>query len=86
MNRAGSNGPDNRSDGTTPKWWGSKDPMGRDHYWFTVTPVGEADPGTDRWAFEHGWVSITPLRLDLTDHEALRHLAKAEYLQGRGPQ
>jgi len=63
------------------KMVGIKDPMGRDHYWFTVTPVGEADPGTDRWAFEHDWVSITPLSLDLTDHEALRHLAKAERIQ-----
>ena len=53
------------------KMVGIKDPMGRDRYWFTVTPIGQADPGTDRWAFEHGWVSITPLNLDLTDHEAL---------------
>lgn len=29
--------------------------------------------GTDRWAVEHGWVSITPLRLDLTDEADLAH-------------
>lgn len=48
-----------------------KDPMGRTHFWFTVTPIEETEEVTDRWAVEHGMTSITPLRLDLTDHEAL---------------
>ncbi|TDS17447.1 5'/3'-nucleotidase SurE [Sphingobacterium paludis] len=47
------------------------DPMGRKHYWFTVTPLEAADEGTDRWAVENNLVSITPLRLDLTDEAAL---------------
>jgi 5'-nucleotidase len=45
--------------------------MGRTHYWFTVTPIEETEPGTDRYAVEHGSVSMTPLRLDLTDETAL---------------
>jgi 5'-nucleotidase len=36
-----------------------------------VTPLKESEEGTDRCAFEKGWVSITPLRLDLTDEEDL---------------
>lgn len=48
-----------------------EDPMGRKHFWFTVTPLEPADDGTDRWAVEHGYVSMTPLRLDLTDEAAL---------------
>lgn len=48
-----------------------QDPMGRQHYWFTVAPVEETEEGTDRWAFEHDLVSVTPLRLDLTDTAAL---------------
>jgi 5'-nucleotidase len=48
-----------------------KDPMGRTHFWFTVTPIEETEEVTDRWAVEHGLTSITPLRLDLTDHDAL---------------
>jgi len=48
------------------------DPLGRKHYWFTVKPLDEADPGTDRWAIEQGKVSITPLRLDLTDENMLQ--------------
>jgi 5'-nucleotidase len=47
------------------------DPMGRPHYWLTVTPIEETEEGTDRWCIEHGFVSMTPLRLDLTDHDAL---------------
>lgn len=49
----------------------SKDPMGRVIFWFTVTPLQGAEEGTDRWAIEHNWVSITPLRLDLTDEKDL---------------
>ncbi len=49
----------------------SKDPMGRPIFWFTVTPLEGAEEGTDRWAVEHNWVSITPLRLDLTDEKDL---------------
>ena len=48
------------------------DPMGRKHYWFTVTTLEPADEGTDRWAVENNFVSITPLRLDLTNHDALK--------------
>jgi 5'-nucleotidase len=48
-----------------------KDPMGRQIFWFTVTPLEGAEEGTDRWAIEHNWVSITPLRLDLTDEKDL---------------
>jgi len=48
------------------------DPMGRKHYWFTVTPLEPAEEGSDRWAVENNYVSITPLRLDLTNHEELK--------------
>lgn len=48
------------------------DPMGRKHYWFTVTPLEAAEEGSDRWAVENNYVSITPLRLDLTNEEELK--------------
>jgi 5'-nucleotidase len=47
------------------------DPMGRRHYWMTVVPLQPAEPRTDRWAVEHGYIAMTPLRLDLTDHAML---------------
>src|SRR5688572_5484289 len=53
-----------------------KDPMGRPHYWLSVHRVDSLEEGTDRWAVRHGYVSMTPLRLDLTDPAALEH-AKA---------
>lgn len=51
-----------------------KDPMGRQHYWFTVEPIEQTEPGTDMWAMEHGDISITPLVLDVTDHDELERL------------
>ncbi len=50
----------------------TKDPQGRDLYWFTVVPLEGAEEGTDRWAIEQDWISLTPLRLDLTDEAQLR--------------
>jgi 5'-nucleotidase len=52
------------------------DPLGRRHYWMTVVPLEAAEPETDRYAVEHGYVSMTPLRLDLTDHAALESARK----------
>ncbi|RYD57269.1 MAG: 5'/3'-nucleotidase SurE [Sphingobacteriales bacterium] len=52
------------------------DPMGRKHYWFTVTPLEPAEEDTDRWAVENDYVSITPLRLDLTAEVMLQQLRK----------
>jgi 5'-nucleotidase len=54
----------------------AEDPQGREIFWFALKPLEPAEPGTDRWAVENDYVSITPLRLDLTDHEALKALAR----------
>lgn len=48
-----------------------QDPMGRTHYWFAEEPRERVEEGTDRWAIEQGFVSLTPLRLDLTDEGRL---------------
>ena len=56
----------------------AKDPMGRQIYWYTVVPVESTEETSDRWAFDNGYVSITPLRLDLTDHEALERVRQLE--------
>jgi 5'-nucleotidase len=45
--------------------------MGREHFWFTVDPIEDVEEGTDRWAVQHGLVSVTPLRLDLTARDRL---------------
>ena len=50
------------------------DPMGREHFWFTVVPIEDVGKNTDRWAVGNGYVSMTPLRLDLTSEEDLTDL------------
>ncbi len=46
------------------------DPRGRDYYWLAGAPDGgESAPGTDTRAVAEGWISVTPLRLDMTDGE-----------------
>lgn len=48
-----------------------EDPYGRKHFWFTVVPIEATEEGTDRWAVEQGYVSMTPLRVDLTNEKEL---------------
>ena len=53
-----------------------KDPYGRPIYW--VGPAGkgqDAGSGTDFFAIEQGGVSVTPLRVDLTRHEAVQGIS-----------
>lgn len=44
-----------------------QDPMGRKHYWFSAVPLTEPDENSDRWAIENDLISLTPLRVGLTD-------------------
>ena len=48
-----------------------QDPMGRKNFWFMVRPIEQVEEGTDIWAVQHSLVSMTPLRLDLTDQSKL---------------
>lgn len=54
-----------------------RDPMGRQHFWFAARPIEEVEEGTDRWAIEHGYASLTPLSLDHTDMALLNELLNA---------
>lgn len=52
------------------------DPRGRHYYWISEEKVAvDVAPGTDHAAILEGAVSITPLHLDHTDVEGLRHIA-----------
>lgn len=62
----------------------SEDPRGRPIYW--VGPAGaeqDAGPGTDFYAVRNGYVSVTPLQVDLTRHQTLSQLA--DWLAGPAP-
>jgi len=53
----------------------SKDPHGRTIFW--VGPAGkgqDSGDGTDFHAIEHGAVSVTPIKVDLTRHDSLPQL------------
>jgi len=57
------------------------DPRGKPYFW-----IGEqyfrskSEDGTDYRAIEDGYVSITPLRSDMTDHTALTEIGSWNYL------
>ncbi len=54
-----------------------EDPQGRPYYWIGgEAPTGVPEEGTDFGALKAGYVSVTPLHLDLTSYEALRGLQK----------
>jgi len=53
-----------------------KDPFGRDYYWIGGKPPGGAgEPGTDLHAVAGGYVSVTPIELDLTNHALIEQIA-----------
>ncbi len=61
----------------------AKDPRGNTIYW--VGPAGaeqDAGPGTDFHAVREGYVSVTPLQVDLTNHSALDVIS--DWLPGVG--
>ena len=54
----------------------STDPRGKVIYW--VGPAGaeqDAGPGTDFHAIRQGYVSVTPIKVDLTHHEVLNDVS-----------
>jgi 5'-nucleotidase len=56
------------------------DPRGRPYYWIGGdAPTGVPDEGTDFGALEDGYVSITPLQLDLTAYGAMDEVRGWEF-------
>ena len=51
-------------------------PLGREYYWLSGKFVNN-DQGedTDEWALENGYVSITPIKYDLTAHQAIKNIS-----------
>jgi 5'-nucleotidase len=47
------------------------DPRGRNYFWIAGTPEWQEEKGTDHAAVSAGYVSVTPLHLDLTDYRGL---------------
>ena len=58
-------------------------PRGFPIYWLGAAgKPADAAEGTDFWATSHGWVSATPLQVDLTNHRQVRRID--EWLHSEG--
>lgn len=56
------------------------DPRGKPYYWIGgQAPTGVDEPGTDFGALQAGYVSVTPLQLDLTHHKLMDELKKWKF-------
>lgn len=56
------------------------DPRENIYYWLAgINTHRELKPGTDFWAVENGYISITPIHHDLTHHDCLRRLSDLEW-------
>ncbi|MEZ4862026.1 MAG: 5'/3'-nucleotidase SurE [Caldilineaceae bacterium] len=54
-----------------------EDPFGRPYYWLGgANPIDLPDDGTDVGAIANGYVSITPISLDMTDYTFLKDLTQ----------
>lgn len=64
------------------------DPRGRTYYWSGLNPIKShhRDPGTDIHDLMDGYVTITPLRFDLTANETLHRLQSESWTLGEEAQ
>lgn len=59
-----------------------QDPRGRPYYWYGGdVPAGVVEDGTDIAAVKEGYVSITPLRLDLTAEDLLADMSRWDLIE-----
>ncbi len=61
------------------------DPRENIYYWLAgINTKRQLDPGTDFWAVENGYISITPIHHDLTHYACLEMLAERDWLEEIG--
>ncbi|WP_024788087.1 MULTISPECIES: 5'/3'-nucleotidase SurE [unclassified Lebetimonas] len=54
-------------------------PRGEEYYWLGLHPLKfKEEKGSDFWAVKNGYVSITPITLDITDYQLLEKLKNSE--------
>ncbi|MCX7957915.1 MAG: 5'/3'-nucleotidase SurE [Deltaproteobacteria bacterium] len=58
-----------------------RDPRGREYFWIAGEPMNtDNGKGTDVYALNHNQISITPVKVDMTDKTRIAHLRK--YIKG----
>ncbi|HPD96906.1 MAG TPA: 5'/3'-nucleotidase SurE [Synergistales bacterium] len=56
-----------------------KDPKGRSYYWISGQPDDVMDDGSDVKAVSEGYVSITPIHMDMTHYPSIEKLRRAGF-------
>ncbi len=51
-----------------------KDPEGKDYYWISGKPIGTDEKDADYHIVKSGYVSVSPLHLDMTEYKTLKKL------------
>jgi 5'-nucleotidase len=54
-----------------------KSPQGKEYYWLTGEFINQ-DEGedSDEWALKNGYISVVPVKFDMTDHSNIKELNK----------
>lgn len=60
------------------EFFSHKDPRGREYFWLTGEFINQEPQAedTDEWALAHGYVSVVPVQVDLTDYKRIGELGK----------
>ncbi|MGB9683136.1 MAG: 5'/3'-nucleotidase SurE [bacterium] len=53
------------------------DPRGEPYYWVDAVPVSNYEPGSDVGAIKEGYISITPIKIDMTDYNHLEEITQS---------
>lgn len=58
-----------------------KDPRGRDYYWITgVFSNPDHKKGTDTWSMDQNYISVVPMKFDLTAHNAIAEIKGYDFV------
>ncbi len=61
------------------KFYERQDPRGRNYYWLTGEFINtDTGTGSDVLALEQGYVTVVPIKVDMTDYEAIEGLSSIE--------
>lgn len=60
----------------------AKHPYGMRYFWLTgeFSNMEPEEEDTDSWALAHGYVAVTPIKVDMTDYQAMDELKELEQL------
>ena len=52
-----------------------KSPQGKEYYWLTGEFINQDDgEDSDEWALKNGFISVVPIKFDMTDHSNIKEL------------